>query len=454
MFSQNLPFWSNNGNNVSSTDFFGSTNAADLRFRTNNLARMTLTSAGTLRVNNLAGAGNGFVSLDVNGNLLRANFTNDTNEVLSGDGTFKNISSIGGWKFSGNNIYNSNSGTVGIGTSSPSSGYLLDVNGDAHFSGNIFASGLVLTTKVQADTIRSLSQISINNNLVISAGAQNELYTNSNDLLIQSASSYTQGNTILNAGNSGKVGIGNLNPLYKLDVNGDERVTGKFYVDRILGLPGDSIIKFGDSTLYLNYVNSKIFNNNAVKGMVVGSPFSNAYGSRSVAIGTNLQTASNADHAIVIGSGPLNNSGILVNGISNSLMIGFNSTVPSFFVGPAATTSTSGKVGVGTANPQGDFQVGDSFSKVTIGGAPGVANTFSDAYIGFNVARVVPGQWVPSDDGANNGSTVLLSDLGTLKPIAENKIEINMAGFVKGIYELKIIDVKNKTAFVNKIIYN
>ncbi|MBI3511835.1 MAG: hypothetical protein HY064_14330, partial [Bacteroidetes bacterium] len=61
MLSQNLPFWSNNGNNVSSTDFFGSTNAADLRFRTNNTARMTLTSAGTLRVNNLAGAGNGFV---------------------------------------------------------------------------------------------------------------------------------------------------------------------------------------------------------------------------------------------------------------------------------------------------------------------------------------------------------------------------------------------------------
>ncbi|MBI3510865.1 MAG: hypothetical protein HY064_09375, partial [Bacteroidetes bacterium] len=129
MFSQNLPFWSNNGNNVSTTDFFGSTNAADLRFRTNNIARMTLTSAGTLRVNNLAGAGNGFVSLDVNGNLARTNFSGDTNQVLSGDGTFKNISSISGWKFSGNNIYNSNSGTVGIGTSSPSSGYLLDVNG-------------------------------------------------------------------------------------------------------------------------------------------------------------------------------------------------------------------------------------------------------------------------------------------------------------------------------------
>ncbi|MBI3511195.1 MAG: hypothetical protein HY064_11065 [Bacteroidetes bacterium] len=404
--------WATNGNNISTADFFGAANSADINFRTNNIARMTITSAGTLRVYNLVGAGNGFVSLDVNGNLARTNFTNDTNQVLSGDGTFKNISSISGWAFSGNNIYNTNSGTVGIGTSSPSSGYLLDVNGDAHFSGNIFASGLVLTTKVQADTIRSLSQISINNNLVISAGTQNELYTNSNDLLIQSASAYTQGNTILNAGNSGKVGIGNLNPLYKLDVNGDERVSGKIYVERILGLPGDSIIKFGDSTLYLNYVNSKIFNSSSVKGMVVGSPFSNAFGSRSVAIGTNLQTASNADHAIVIGSGPLSSAGTLINNQPNSLMIGFNSTVPSFFVGPSASSNTSGNVGISTSIPESELQIGESYSKLNFGKAPLVASTFSSSYIGFNASRDQSGNWKSDGNGAGNGGFVLLNDIG------------------------------------------
>ncbi|MBI3510553.1 MAG: hypothetical protein HY064_07805, partial [Bacteroidetes bacterium] len=256
--------------------------------------------------------------------------------------------------------------TVGIGTSSPSSGYLLDVNGDAHFSGNIFASGLVLTTKVQADTIRSLSQISINNNLVISAGAQNELYTNSNDLLIQSASAYTQGNTILNSGNSGKVGIGNLNPVYKLDVNGDFRASGKIYSYRIVPLPGDSIIRFGDSTVNFLPQTNTIYGSTATgyKGLGLGVgtlPF----GLHSTAIGYRVVSGAPAENSVTIGSGVTNGT-YFINNVPNSLAVGFNSNTPTLFVTASSGVNTTGKVGIGTSNPQYDLDVNGTLNATQI----------------------------------------------------------------------------------------
>jgi hypothetical protein len=91
---------------------------------------------------------------------------------------------------------------------------------------------------------------------------------------------------------------------------------------------------------------------------------SQAWGQRSVAIGYKAKalnissialgsyvTSSN-DNAIVIGSGlPV---GELNNNIFNSLMIGFNSTKPTFYVGPAPIVNSNdatGKIGIGTSAP-------------------------------------------------------------------------------------------------------
>ena len=41
-------FWRLDGSNISSVDFFGTTNAEDIRFRTNNTQRMVLDTAGNL----------------------------------------------------------------------------------------------------------------------------------------------------------------------------------------------------------------------------------------------------------------------------------------------------------------------------------------------------------------------------------------------------------------------
>jgi hypothetical protein len=62
------------------------------------------------------------------------------------------------------------------------------------------------------------------------------------------------------------------------------------------------------------------------------------------AIGQHLR--SEAIHNAIIGIG-ISGSNLLLNDIENSLMVGFNSTVPTLFVGPSAGAGTFGNVGIG-----------------------------------------------------------------------------------------------------------
>ena len=62
-----------------------------------------------------------------------------------------------------------------------------------------------------------------------------------------------------------------------------------------------------------------------------------------------------AASAITIGGGY--GTTTLKNSTANSLVVGFNSSAPTLFVGPGATTSTAGQVGVNTISPSGDLDV-------------------------------------------------------------------------------------------------
>ncbi len=76
---------------------------------------------------------------------------------------------------------------------------------------------------------------------------------------------------------------------------------------------------------------------------------------QSLAIGRYMQT--NASGAIAFGSST--STGPMINGIPNSLMIGFNSTIPTFFVGPSPSYTGFGNVGIGTTDPKARFQIAD-----------------------------------------------------------------------------------------------
>lgn len=60
---------------------------------------------------------------------------------------------------------------------------------------------------------------------------------------------------------------------------------------------------------------------------------------------------SSGTNSFVLGGG-ISTSNIIENNINNSLMVGFNSNIPTLFVGPSSGVGTSGNIGVGTTTPQ------------------------------------------------------------------------------------------------------
>lgn len=87
-------------------------------------------------------------------------------------------------------------------------------------------------------------------------------------------------------------------------------------------------------------------------------------GAYSATIGQNL-TAGSAANTVVIGQGVDTTTNRMINNTASSLMIGFNSTVPTLFVGPSAGVGTTGNVGIGTTTIPDKLTVNGSISDGT-----------------------------------------------------------------------------------------
>lgn len=104
----------------------------------------------------------------------------------------------------------------------------------------------------------------------------------------------------------------------------------------------------GISSFSLGYGNSVDADGAAALGTI-----SSAMGTGAFAIGNKVDAL--MPYSFAIGKGQSN--GHLENNISNSLMIGFESDIPTFFVGSAYGTGTLGKIGIGTTDPGSRLQV-------------------------------------------------------------------------------------------------
>jgi len=206
--------WKTSGNAVSPGDILGSTNARNLLIYTNNLQRMVVTSTGNVGVGTTSPA----FKLDVTGNgnysgtLKIGAYTLPSTDGSSGQvlktnglGTLSWQSDQVGssqWNVSGSDIYNNNSGKVGIGTSTPA--FKLDVNGNGNYSG---------TLKIGAYTLPSVD--GTGGQLLGTDGSGNVSWQS-----ITGSQWVTSGSNLYNT-SAVYIGIGTSTPGQKLDVTGN-----------------------------------------------------------------------------------------------------------------------------------------------------------------------------------------------------------------------------------------
>jgi len=128
-------------------------------------------------------------------------------------------------------------GNVGIGTTSPASGYKLDVNGV--IGANTFTGNSTGTTLFTSSSGHAVLR-SNGGNAYIDA-------TGSNNIVFRTTNASTNRMYIAN---DGDVGIGTINPAYKLDVAGDIQFSGNLYKNGLSFNPGSQWTTTGSNIYY------------------------------------------------------------------------------------------------------------------------------------------------------------------------------------------------------------
>ncbi|MGZ4054454.1 MAG: hypothetical protein ACXVDZ_10575 [Bacteroidia bacterium] len=371
--AQTTAKWLVNGNTVTTGDWLGTINNEDLIFKTNSTTALKIKANGNVIVKSLDSSGNGLVTVDNSGKLIQVPFTGSTSQVLLGDGTFGTTPGL--WSTgTGSKIYY-NAGKVGIGTATPN--YLLDVNGDVRIANNLYLQGaLVISDKIQTPKQMKAGSIVVDSLLMDSTRAVYGIATFANDVKLQSKLSVygnatVNGSLTANSISTPNISTTNFSVSTLLAAN-------KITVNRISGTPGDTVIRIGDSTMYLDWGHNRIYSTPTTTttggittiygGLALGTN-SQALGVQSIAIGSSAKTlgpqsiaigyatsTGTAFHSICMGAG--GTGAFLTNNIANSFMLGFSSDIPTVFVSNSAGTGTTGNVSIGgNTSPTYKFQV-------------------------------------------------------------------------------------------------
>jgi hypothetical protein len=361
LYSQGNNWKLDGNNNANNASFLGTTNSFPLQFRTNNQNRFTIGSTGNYTFHTLSGNGNALMLLNNNGEAYRLNFSQNNNDVLTGNGTWQSINTLVPqyWQQSNSGLYTSQAVVV---------------------NNTITATGIQILHKIEADTIKGVRKVDINGNIILGEdGAYKGITAKIEDLNINSKPGYDF-NTILNANTNGNVGIGTSNPTKKLDVNGDARVSGTLDANLISALTMvasqmeiiDSI-KIGQSSIWIggwspspNSNDNHIYSTNgelSIQCTGNENTILNAYTIAKVGIGTYTPTAKLhvKDDRFLFSPDPQfyscqpllkltylnqNNDPCKGNSVFEVEKETFNGVKSSLF-----TVKDTGNVGVGIANP-------------------------------------------------------------------------------------------------------
>jgi hypothetical protein len=356
------------------------------------------------------------------------------------------------WTTSGNNIFNTNTGSVTIGSAAP---YTI------HASSALFPSvtpKLEITTGIGGSTpfaelltVRHPGATAdiMSRQLGIIFKLSSESAVSETDkmggLLFESANAYANAPTMslvtantrrLTIDQNGKIGIGTTTPAYPFQLyNITARSTNSgSYAD--FGLDSYNNTNWQGSHLYFGRSHGTATSPLAVQnGDYIG--FLDFCGHDGTTIQRSGQLIFKVDgvpsNGIIPGAFVFTTAG--ADGVSTERMR----------INSVGNVGITGKLGVNISTPVSTFQVNSVFNKFSVGSAGGADLNYGTAYIGFNAARIGTGSpssnWMIDGDGYHNGGGVIYTDIsGTvyIAPIASNGTTTQT---------LADADIKSKIAF-------
>ncbi len=355
--------------------------------------------------------------LDIVGNIKIVNGSQAAGRVLTSDANGMASWTTPGatpWTVSGNNISNSNSGNVGIGTSAPTS--KLDVRGNGLDDGGVL----------------NLGNSDNSNQMILFGGRQND----PNPLFLVTAntpfrfSSLRNGYTeLMRIDSIGRMGLGTSTPIAPLEVVADNSFGGMSILNNTSpdGFSGQYFKKGNQLLGYIGYpsgngwINPNTFQLASTLGNMVFSVNKNGSHTErmridtngNVGIGTNtpadkltVQTATNSyglthtDGTITLGSFVGNGAVGGQFGTKSNHPLGFFTNGSS----PQMTLLTNGNVGIGTSSPTAKLDVTGNV-KITDGtqGAGKVLTSDASGMASWQTSGA--SSWAVSGNNISNSNT-------------------------------------------------
>ncbi len=336
--SQTVTGWQLTGNrnaDQKSVSFVGTTDGVPLRFGTKNTIKMLIDSVGRVGVGNLTPA----YTLDVLGQLRLNNGTQGAGKVLTSDAsgvaTWLTPAS-NPWATSGNNLYNINTGRIGIGTVAPNA--LLDVNGDILVNGIRIGRGTSLFNTILGGLAMPANTTGINNTAI----GYSALNVNTTGLNNTALGAYALSKNVAGFENTA---IGN--EALERNTNGKYN-TATGHMALTTNLAGSRNSAFGDSALFSNAGGSS---NSAVGALAllrnIGGIYNTAVGQQ--ALEFNKSGTYNTAIGYMAGSTGTD-SAIL----TNATAIGANAKVRT---NNSLVLGNNANIGIGTSSPTAKLEV-------------------------------------------------------------------------------------------------
>ncbi len=401
--AQTVTGWQLTGNrNADTLSFVGTTNGVPLRFATKNAARMVIDTLGNVGV----GITKPKYPLDIAGKLRLADGTQGAGKVLTSDAnglTSWLTPASNPWTISGNNLYNINTGNIGIGMTTPA--YKLDVSADSRINGVRFGKGRNSFTDNTATGANALDSITTGTgNTANGYYALNFNSTGSKNTAVGAIalSKNTTGseNTAAGAGALQKNTTGKQNAATGAGAL-NSNTTGSYNVAN------------GDSTLFSN---TTAVGNNAVGFKALGN---NVTGNYNTALGHQaLQYIKSGTYNTAIGY-LAGSSGIDSAILTNATAIGANAKVTT---NNSLVLGSNANVGIGTTAPTAKLHVAGQIKMVD--GNQAIDRVMTSDANGLAKWKIAPGSLWTSV--GNDSYLTLPGTLGvgtTSSPYA--KVEIN-----------------------------